>query len=175
VATPTAIETQWGGWLFRSRLEARWAVLFDYLKIAFQHEPEGFEFPDGSRYLPDFYLPQVKMFAEVKPVNFTDEEKNKCKMLCDSTMAPCLYLVGPPDFSTYWATHAIQPEIQDRYETDYLLDIDWHNRRLYNDEHRFFGNCKEYWHGNLTELAFTDPYREAVHLSRSIRFDGSRW
>ena len=51
-----AIETRYAGCHFRSRLEARWAVFLDALKIEWQYEPQGFELPSG-RYLPDFYLP----------------------------------------------------------------------------------------------------------------------
>lgn len=60
-----AIETLYQGYKFRSRLEARWAVFFDAMGIKYQYEPEGFEF-DGIRYLPDFYLPELNYFVEVK-------------------------------------------------------------------------------------------------------------
>jgi hypothetical protein len=50
-----AIETRYAGCRFRSRLEARWAVFFDTLGIAWEYEPEGFELPAGP-YLPDFLL-----------------------------------------------------------------------------------------------------------------------
>jgi len=59
-ATPIkAIETRYAGCLFRSRLEARWAVFFDTLGITWQYEPQGYELQSGN-YLPDFYLPRVK-------------------------------------------------------------------------------------------------------------------
>ena len=61
------IETVYNGYRFRSRLEARWAVFFDAAGIEYQYEPEGFEGFDGSRYLPDFYLPDINIYAEVKP------------------------------------------------------------------------------------------------------------
>lgn len=61
------IQTHYAGCLFRSRLEARWAVFFDTLNIRWEYEPEGFEFSDGSRYLPDFYLPNEKLWVEIKP------------------------------------------------------------------------------------------------------------
>lgn len=48
------IETVYRGYRFRSRLEARWAVFFDALGLRWEYEPEGFEFDDGTRYLPDF-------------------------------------------------------------------------------------------------------------------------
>lgn len=49
-----AIETEYGGYKFRSRLEARWAVFFDTIDIEWEYEPEGYELPSGKRYLPDF-------------------------------------------------------------------------------------------------------------------------
>lgn len=60
-----AIETAYAGCLFRSRLEARWAVFFDTLGIQWEYEPQGFELPSG-RYLPDFWLPSLAAWWEVK-------------------------------------------------------------------------------------------------------------
>jgi hypothetical protein len=66
-----AIETNYAGCRFRSRLEARWAVFFDVLQIKWQYEPEGFETEFGW-YLPDFkinnsldrdVLPQFSCFS----------------------------------------------------------------------------------------------------------------
>jgi hypothetical protein len=66
-----AIETSYKGYRFRSRLEARWAVFFDHLGIAWKYEPEGFEKTENGgerviRYLPDFYLPESGTWVEVK-------------------------------------------------------------------------------------------------------------
>ena len=43
-----AIETEYNGYRFRSRLEARWAVFFDAMGIKYEYEPEGFELEDGT-------------------------------------------------------------------------------------------------------------------------------
>jgi len=55
-----AIETQWKGYRFRSRLEARWAVFFERIGVEWQYEPQGFqrEWPFGEvhKYLPDFRI-----------------------------------------------------------------------------------------------------------------------
>lgn len=66
-----AIETEFMGCRFRSRLEARWAVFFTELEIDFQYEPEGFKVhvlatDETAFYLPDFYLPGTKTWCEVK-------------------------------------------------------------------------------------------------------------
>jgi hypothetical protein len=49
-----AIETEYNGYRFRSRLEARWAVFFDSLGVKYEYEPEGFDLGNGIYYLPDF-------------------------------------------------------------------------------------------------------------------------
>lgn len=62
-----AIETEYKGYKFRSRLEARWAVFFDAIGIKWEYEPEGYQFEDGTMYLPDFYLLDLKTYVEIKP------------------------------------------------------------------------------------------------------------
>lgn len=61
-----SIETTWKGFRFRSRLEARWAVFFDRAGVEFEYEPEGFQTAAG-KYLPDFYLPELEEYLEIKP------------------------------------------------------------------------------------------------------------
>lgn len=62
-----AIETKYNGILFRSRLEARWAILFDALKLDWVYEPECFEMDNGSKYTPDFFIPKYELYIEIKP------------------------------------------------------------------------------------------------------------
>lgn len=70
--TPTAIQTEYAGHLFRSRLEARWAVFFTKLEIEWQYEPQGYSVggvcdqDPPRKYLPDFYLPGTQTWVEVK-------------------------------------------------------------------------------------------------------------
>lgn len=62
-----AIETNYAGCRFRSRLEARWAVFFDHLGVEWQYEPQGYTVgPYATPYLPDFWLPGLKLWVEVK-------------------------------------------------------------------------------------------------------------
>lgn len=60
------IETVYKGYRFRSRLEARWAVFFDSLGLHWEYEKEGFDL-NGKYYLPDFYLPHLDLWVEIKP------------------------------------------------------------------------------------------------------------
>ncbi|MGC0143164.1 hypothetical protein [Pseudactinotalea sp. Z1732] len=69
-----AIQTRYAGCHFRSRLEARWAVFFDHLGITWEYEPQGVIVTDRITgmsvnehpYLPDFWLPDLGLWAEVK-------------------------------------------------------------------------------------------------------------
>ena len=61
-----AIQTRYKGYHFRSRLEARWAVFFDCIGVKWLYEPQGFTLKSGENYLPDFYLPEIDTWLEVK-------------------------------------------------------------------------------------------------------------
>lgn len=81
----TAIPTSYKGCTFRSRLEARWAVFFDFLRIKWDYEPEGYVLEDGTPYLPDFHIPHLDVWIEVKGAEPTDEEKTKAELLSRGT------------------------------------------------------------------------------------------
>lgn len=82
--TIKAIETEYKGYRFRSRLEARWAVFFDACGVKWEYEPEGFDLGDGLYYLPDFLLHDVwirnhtphDLWVEVKG-QMTEEDARK--------------------------------------------------------------------------------------------------
>src|SRR4051794_31093898 len=79
-----AIGTRYAGCFFRSRLEARWAVFLDALGIVWQYEAEGYELP-STRYLPDFRLPGLKCFVEIKPFLLSRQEMRKAYELAIET------------------------------------------------------------------------------------------
>lgn len=91
-----AIETSYKGCRFRSRLEARWAVFFDQLGIRWEYEPRGFQFDDGSGYLPDFWLPNLRLWVEVKPDAPTPHERLKAIALIGRTGRPVFITSGMP-------------------------------------------------------------------------------
>ena len=77
---PKAIKTKFDGYLFRSRLEARWAILFKALEIKYEYEPEGYIL-DDDLYLPDFWIQFTPLFAEhskyQKPGTFIEIKPNR--------------------------------------------------------------------------------------------------
>lgn len=94
--TIKAIETSYKGYKFRSRIEARFALLFDVMGIDWDYEPEGFELPSGW-YLPDFFVryppdsPQSKQhhgagyWVEIKGATPTEKEIQLCIELAEHT------------------------------------------------------------------------------------------
>jgi hypothetical protein len=65
--TIKSIPTEYNGTLFRSKLEARTAKLLDRDGVEWVYEPEGLDC-FGTWYLPDFFLPSINTFIEVKGV-----------------------------------------------------------------------------------------------------------
>jgi len=61
-----AVPTTYAGVEFRSTLEADWAATLDSLGIVWQYEPEAVRLPSGTLYRPDFYLPGIATWLEVK-------------------------------------------------------------------------------------------------------------
>jgi hypothetical protein len=160
------VETRYKGYRFRSRTEARWAVYFDALWIAWEYEKEGYDLSEHGYgwYLPDFWLPQVHMWAEVKPGEFSEEEKTKCILLASLTDHECLLLTGTPAVQSYWAVTGKDKEGDDDYWTrsknEYALT------NLYvtiRPERRFYCD-PEFIDG-------FDDIREAVEAARAARFE----
>lgn len=60
------VPTKYNGVKFRSRLEARWAVLFDGLSVKWIYEPEAYSLGEEA-YLPDFLLPEFRTIVEIRP------------------------------------------------------------------------------------------------------------
>lgn len=97
--TINAIETRYAGCRFRSRLEARWAVFFDYLGWQWEYEPQGYLVGAARRpYLPDFVVtcdPRLDpLWVEVKG---TDKSLDLNLMSSASQSSPSRVLVvlGP--------------------------------------------------------------------------------
>lgn len=111
------IPTIYKGQKFRSRIEAKWAVLFDLLKIVWVYEPDGFELSTG-KYLPDFYLPEYEAFVEVKPYYIKGDKQvaawlEKGRMVANLTGKTFLFLFGNPNllptvlFDKDWECHVL--------------------------------------------------------------------
>jgi hypothetical protein len=81
--------------MYRSRFEARIAVLFDAYGRSLVYEPDAVKV-GGSCYLPDFYIPSMRTFLEVK--GCWDDPLYKPRRLADALF---------PDFGVCAAVNGI--------------------------------------------------------------------
>lgn len=96
-----SIDTIYKDFKFRSRLEARWAVFFDELGIVWEYEKEGYDI-EGIRYLPDFWLPDLDCWIEIKGDTPGYFEKKKAIKLCLASRKDVHIFIGEPyDAETY--------------------------------------------------------------------------
>lgn len=167
-AAVSVIPTRYRGCFFRSRLEARWAVFFDTMGIRFHYEPEGFLLPDGTKYLPDFYLPEIKWLAEVKPLF---GQSSKAFELVRHSGYSALILDGEPAFRSYtgFIPGPAGPE-----NVEFSLDV-WTFRKHFEDEQRLYSmpDYEAIRNGLSGEIekAFSIRYRAGVDAALSARFE----
>jgi hypothetical protein len=162
-----AIETRYKGYRFRSRLEARWAVFFDREHLAWEYERQGYDL-DGLAYLPDFWLPQVRMWAEVKAEAFTAVEVEKAFRLWAATGHQVLFLVGLPGPTFHMATAR---EHDDRHYCGVPAGCGPHCRRAYMDYH--VSSYHDYPAGERRFFTCSGLVDTTTHLpASSDEFDG---
>ncbi|MFE6127499.1 hypothetical protein ACFQ6Q_04365 [Streptomyces sp. NPDC056437] len=105
---------------FRSALEASWAATLDSLGIVWEYEPETVTLPSGVRYLPDFRLPEIGAWLEVKGDGVPRVEKAiefGKSLACDCPRFGCtcrwaggeLVLIGHPP-------QPFRPDYSDEYD-----------------------------------------------------------
>lgn len=167
-----AIETKYKGCAFRSRLEARYAVLFDALGIKWEYEPEGFVLEDGTWYLPDFWLPKFNgpegLWVEVKP---DDRDFDTAKNFARSTGQSILLADGTPDCKVYWIADGKAIGNEEHYS--FLQDsifMDKYITGSHKGEYRLYV-CLGFDPGEEDIDWFGDSVVSAVEIARSARFE----
>lgn len=177
-----ALQTFYNGYRFRSRLEARWAVFFDSLKVNYEYESEGYSLPSGAAYLPDFNLPEIGVFVEVKPTETV--EYRELKKIVEFALEgdyQLLLIVGSPTKETMYLVNRRSCASLEELESEYQDDPDDSQKVLI-----FFEELKEWGRvqfgttpfENKWTLIFTQlpPYedfhiREAALKAKQARFE----
>jgi hypothetical protein len=157
------IETRYNGYRFRSRIEARWAVLFDALGVKYEYEKEGFELICGP-YLPDFWLPypdelnfsgypNAGHWLEVKGIEPNQDEISKLLHLSLATNHTGNLVWGLPWNFKLFYTHNNGNygwfDLGDTFDDAYANMFNLVNRFTYN----------------------LDSINEAIEQSKSARFE----
>jgi len=156
-----AIETEYNGYRFRSRLEARWAVFFDNADLTYKYEPEGFDTGEYGYYLPDFWLGHYidglfddgwGFWVEIKPTTADNIEVAKLQAVCVQTGHNGLLLQGDP--------------YPDEFEITKVQVTHLDNPRLMPEYHPFW-----LWIGKLDDNPRRKQLERAYKAARQARFE----
>lgn len=113
-----SIETEYNGIIFRSKMEAKWAFFMDQINIKYDYEPETFDLGENIYYIPDFYLPEIDKFLEIKPeFNPTQSPVERFALV---TKKDIIVMHGNPFFPKDDSLNQSECFF---YEEDYLKDI----------------------------------------------------
>ncbi|MGW1364947.1 hypothetical protein ACWCQP_47070 [Streptomyces chartreusis] len=114
-----AVPTRYGDTTFRSRLEADWAATLDSNGIIWQYEPETITLDSGTLYIPDFWLPELGTWIEVKGPGVPRAEKTKelaqnrachCPATCTCQWPGGEFvLIGRPALASDWTEPGHRP------------------------------------------------------------------
>ena len=166
--TIKAIETQYRGYRFRSRLEARWAVFFDAMKIEWQYEAEGYVLSTGEWYLPDFWLPNVGegFYVEVKPTYAPSSQWNKARAFARDMDKGVWCADGGPSARAYI--------VEDPYGAVQCVPTTNAMCLFYDDNHDVLDEAPNGGRWNFE--SFSPLLKAAVNAARSARFEyGETW
>lgn len=111
------IQTYYNGIKYRSRTEARWALFFDKMGWTPDYEMEGFDV-GGEWYLPDFYVPEINSFCEVKGRELNYDERRKARKLATQTQIKVITLINTPSPVTVKNEIFIPPRTQEEWDKD---------------------------------------------------------
>lgn len=104
-ARPTWFEST----LYRSQIEARWALFFKCMDIEVKYEERYFDLDDGIFYKPDLWLPKQNCWFEVKGAFPAKEKREKARRLAIYTK------------TTVYIAHGLIPEPDPVLESWYAI------------------------------------------------------
>lgn len=158
--------TTYKGVDFRSLTEARFALVLDELQIPYQYESITFNRPGGSRYMPDFFLPDQQLMIEIKPAYPLVEEEQKCEeMSAAGFRIVCMYgeRIGvlPLGYEQKKRNYA---------HKDGMRGIAWHRGEKLGGVVTFVVGAAP--NGSMLEMGNTDaPHLDLVRSTKDRRWD----
>lgn len=192
-----AIETRYNQHHFRSRGEARWAVLFDVVGIPWHYEPEKYDVGDGEPYIPDFWLPTFGLqdvatlttpgaFFEVKGPDPTEDEIWKAWRVSELTSKESFIFWGSGFNTGYETSHWYQlrkllpessPQIMEFHQCAFCgkisLGWDGHVCRESLDLAKKY-NILSYFNQDL-KCPASPLIQLAIEAAKSARFESPEW
>ena len=91
--------TVYDGVQMRSKLEAQWAAALDFYEIDWAYEPQVYQLASGALYLPDFWLPELSTWIEVKGIGVP--RLWKAEQFAEEVSDDMIVLIGFPSQDRY--------------------------------------------------------------------------
>ena len=152
------IPTEFKGIVYRSKLEAHWAVYFDTLGVDFVYEAQGFQLKSGW-YLPDFKFPDYGAYGEVKPRNEIDDF-DLLRMIEFGEKEELILFYGTPNANSTRVYAPWNPEGNLSYVP--FADQVKKSYGLLFDQGENFNNIG---------FSYLQPYAYAIKFATNFRFD----
>jgi hypothetical protein len=195
-----AIQTSYGSYRFRSRLEAKWAVFFDAIGVeGWVYEKEGFELSCGLRYLPDFWIPYNAatppgwgFWVEIKPEPLNPRESFLLGELARETGHRSYAICGQPRPGCYTISvfdhhHGGIPSAIPLVRNAYLVEIDNHQKPGFLEHFAEYGYHpgpdpelrlingagidRGFFEGRAFSTGWTGSLHDALRAANSARFE----
>ena len=161
-----SIETEFLGITYRSRTEARWAVLMHELGVKFHYEAEAFDLSEAGYYLPDFWLPELDLFIEIKPIVSVDGRSSPTQYLCMATEKNVITFCGPPS----------DPSIGD-FREDGFVDV-FYDGTVGWDSHHWFCLCPKCGRAGIEFMGRSDRIKcrcqKSIHADKGYNWDDAK-
>lgn len=158
-----AIETHYKGYRFRSRLEARWAVLFDALLVTWEYEKEGYQLLNNAGfYLPDFWLPDFDMWVEVKGGECSEADRAKIQALHEQSGKDVVLVGNIPENSTFHF----------HTQTERIIALYLPDSAMETAINRMFGRGSTFWDGEVSVLCPECGF-DYVHIGTAEEVNGN--
>jgi hypothetical protein len=168
-------KTLYKGCEYRSRSEAKMAVMMDAMNIPFSHEVMSFVRPNRQgRYTPDFFLPMQQLIVEYKPARPLIEEELKCEELSHTGFRVVL-VYGDCDKMPFGYEHECRARLgrRDYTHKDGLRGMAWQDGEKLAGEVVFVvGKSPRKSPSPLEFFCDTDmPHLDTVCSSTDVRWD----
>ena len=188
-------ETRYKGKCFNSELEARWAVFFDALGVAYERATEAVDLGELGQCTPGFKLGRLSKkgsesaWIEIRSEPPTDDDVERCVALAKATQCDGFIIAGAPGFREGQPTYSTTAILHDdRSETGVmaLRSCAWYEHSWYPwivcpecggagiglmNEHLPCGGCAQERSG--TASCYEDPLAEAYKAAREARFESA--
>lgn len=103
------LPTKFRGTEYRSKTEAMWAAYFYFLNVPFVYEPDTYDLGESGCYIPDFYLPNLDCFVEIKPDVIIEGRESPCYALAEDSGKTVFLIHGRPQVYNFDEGHKDTP------------------------------------------------------------------